>query len=347
MMEKPDVIIAGAGYAGLAAAIQLGARALVIDQHDIGAVQRSACAMPVAVVERFGAAESIIQRYDAAFFHDERGTHRFDLKSPYCIINHRMFCRLLWEQTDARFLKVRVRGFNGKNIDTGDRQFSAPLYIDATGWTGMLSVPARTAKDPSLRLTTAIEADIPGRGGGLHIYYVPKIVPRGYGWVFPADSELRVGVGSYDRSIDLKGSLSAFLQFLGLEGKPARGGLIPWFRGEAVVDNVFAAGDSAGHCLPLTAEGIRMALGFGDAAGRFTRSVVDGSMSLRAAADGYRSVCQLHQRSFEVMRKSQRLIGVVPDVGVHYLARLLTDSRVKPYFLHTYFSLGAPPGRAV
>ncbi len=346
MTPHSDVIVAGAGYAGLAAAIHLGARALVVDQHEIGAVQRSACAVPVVVVERFGAHDAIIQRYDDAFFHTSRGTHRFPLKSPYCIIDHQRFCRLLWERSGARFVKARIREFTGSSVITNGDEFRAPLFIDATGWPGMLSAASRSAVDRQTRLTVAIEADVLGTGEGLHIHYVPKIVSKGYGWVFPAGDELRIGVGSYDRGLDLKQSLRRFLDHLGLEGKPSRGGVIPWFTAESVVGNVFAAGDAAGHCLPVTAEGIRMALGFGDSAGRILKSVVDGDQKLDAAAQEYRAVCNLHRRSFSVMRFSQRLIGPTPDLGIDMVARSLAQRRLTPYFLHTYFSLGAPPGRA-
>ena len=51
---------------------------------------------------------------------------------------------------------------------------------------------------------------------------------------------------------------------------------------------MFFAGDSAGHCLPLTAEGIRTALYFGLACGRELRAVLEGErtreQALRATA---------------------------------------------------------------
>ena len=50
---------------------------------------------------------------------------------------------------------------------------------------------------------------------------------------------------------------------------------------------MFFVGDSAGHCLPLTAEGIRTALYFGIACGRELRAVLDGRVdraSRRCAA---------------------------------------------------------------
>ncbi len=345
-MNRHEVIIAGGGYAGLAAARALGARAMVIDQHEIGAVQHSACAVPVVVIERFGAEDAIIQQYHDAYFHDPRGTTRFPLRSPYCIIDHRHFCQSLWQQTDAAFQKARISDFDGTQVMTSKGLHTALAFVDATGWPGALSSRVGVSKNRRTRLTIAIEADVPGTGDGLHIYYDPKIVPKGYGWVFPAANELRIGVGSYDRSLDLRTSLARFLERLGLDGRPVRGGMIPWFSGTPVVGNVFLAGDSAGHCLPLTAEGIRLALGFGDAAGHILRRFVDGEIDLASASNEYRSVSQLHRRSFAALRASQLLVGRLPIVGIHALARGLATKAIQSYFLHTYFSLGAESGRA-
>ncbi len=213
--ELYDVIIAGASYAGLAASMQLGRRALMVDQHDIGAVQRSACAMPVAVVERFNARDAIIQQYGNAYFHDPRGVGRFPLTSPYCIIDHRRFCLLLADQSESRFLKARVRAFDGSTVTTSQGRLTAHHFVDATGWRGVLATGGRSAGDLNLQVTVAVEADVPGEGEGLHFYYIPTVVKRGYGWVFPAGDELRIGIGSYDRRVDVKSGLSRFLEASG------------------------------------------------------------------------------------------------------------------------------------
>ena len=55
-------------------------------------------------------------------------------------------------------------------------------------------------------------------------------------------------------------------------------------------DGVFFVGDSAGHCLPTTAEGIRTALYFGLACGRELRAVVEGRQDARAGARALRRV---------------------------------------------------------
>ena len=55
----------------------------------------------------------------------------------------------------------------------------------------------------------------------------------------------------------------------------------------AVESDVFFTGDSAGHCLPTTAEGIRTALYFGIALGRELRGVLEGRQSRAAALGSY------------------------------------------------------------
>ena len=50
---------------------------------------------------------------------------------------------------------------------------------------------------------------------------------------------------------------------------------------------MFFAGDSAGHCLPLTAEGIRTAFYFGIALGRELRAVLEGRQDRAAALKRY------------------------------------------------------------
>jgi len=54
---------------------------------------------------------------------------------------------------------------------------------------------------------------------------------------------------------------------------------------EATADDVFFCGDSAGHCLPLTAEGIRPAFYFGVVLGRELQAVIEGQRTRADAID--------------------------------------------------------------
>ena len=67
-------------------------------------------------------------------------------------------------------------------------------------------------------------------------------------------------------------------------------------------------GDSAGHCLPLTAEGIRTALYFGLACGRELRAVVEGRQTREQALAKYHAFSAGHQLPFDSMLRVQRLI---------------------------------------
>ena len=55
----------------------------------------------------------------------------------------------------------------------------------------------------------------------------------------------------------------------------------------ATEDGVFFVGDSAGHCFPLSGEGIRTAFYFGIACGRELRAVLAGAQHPRAGAERY------------------------------------------------------------
>ena len=82
---------------------------------------------------------------------------------------------------------------------------------------------------------------------------------------------MRVGVGSFDPRFHVKDPTVDLARQLQRDAVRYQGNWIPHQLRPAVEDDVFFAGDSAGHCLPLTAEGIRTALYFGIALGRELR----------------------------------------------------------------------------
>ncbi|MGZ5338663.1 MAG: NAD(P)/FAD-dependent oxidoreductase, partial [Thermoleophilaceae bacterium] len=87
-------------------------------------------------------------------------------------------------------------------------------------------------------------------------------------------------------------------------------------------------GDSAGHCLPLTAEGIRTALYFGIACGRELRAVVDGEATIASALARYGDFSASHEWKFRAMLAAQR---AVPRVPPRLLAGALRGMRTKAF----------------
>jgi len=139
-----------------------------------------------------------------------------------------------------------------------------------------------------------------------------RYVPAGYGWSFPANDEVRVGVGSFDPRFHVKEPTVRLAGDAGRDAVRYQGNWIPHRLRTATDEEVFYVGDSAGHCLPLTAEGIRTAFYFGIACGRELRRVVDGRSTAAEARRRYSAFSAAHRWKFESLLRVQRLIPRVP-----------------------------------
>ena len=137
-------------------------------------------------------------------------------------------------------------------------------------------------------------------------------MPAGYAWSFPAEDEVRVGVGSFDPVHHVKEPTIRLAGDLDLESVRFQGNWIPHRLRPAAADGIFFVGDSAGHCLPLTAEGIRTAFYFGIACGRELRRAHTGRTSRDEALRRYAAFSAAHRWKFEAMLRVQHLIPRVP-----------------------------------
>jgi len=129
---------------------------------------------------------------------------------------------------------------------------------------------------------------------------------------------------------------------LGKEPNEYQGNWIPHKLRQATESGVFFAGDSAGHCLPLSAEGIRTALYFGIALGRELRGVVAGRQSRAEAAAAYAAFHDSHEWKFRWMLRVQKLIPRVPPRLLGPLIKLLGTKRFVNWAFDHYLAI-APP----
>src|SRR5207302_5477481 len=162
----------------------------------------------------------------------------------------------------------------------------------------------------------------------LEVWIDRSYVPAGYGWSFPADGELRIGVGSFDPRFHVGEPTERLARDLDADRVRYQGNWIPHALRDATEDGVFFVGDSAGHCLPLTAEGIRTALYFGLACGRELATVLDRGQSREQALQRYHSFSASHARPFRWMLRMQRLI---PRVAPRVLGASLRTIERKRY----------------
>ncbi|MGH2949532.1 MAG: NAD(P)/FAD-dependent oxidoreductase [Solirubrobacteraceae bacterium] len=339
-----DVLICGASFAGLAVARELraaGAEVLVLDRYEIGERQTSACAAPTRWLLNLGLEGSIRQTFGSLLVHTPRRTARWSLPWTFSTFDYRTLCRLLWEQCEAEFETAKVDGRTGNLVHTDRGDVSAPLIVDALGWRRVLGSGANV-QPPDAPLSRGLEVHPDGRGEDLELWLEPRYVSPGYGWSFPARDELRIGVGSFDPEIHVKQPTLALASDVEADAVRFQGNWIPHRLRPATEDGVFFAGDSAGHCLPLTAEGIRTALYFGIACGRELRAVLDGRQKPSQALRRYHDFSAGHAWRFACMYGAQQSVRRLHGRPMDALVRLFGRRAVSHWAFGHYLEI-APP----
>ena len=346
-----DVLICGASFAGLTVARELagsGARVTVIDRYEIGERQTSACGIPTEWLQRLGLMEAERQRFDSLLMHTPHGTSRYRLPWTFSTFDYRELCNLLWRDCDARFETAKVNGRapsaagdGGIAVATDRGTISAPLVVDALGWRRMLA-SGDGYQPPDAPLSRGLEVHPHGSAEDLEIWIDRRYVPAGYGWSFPARDEVRVGVGSFDPRFHVRDTTELLAEDLGRDRVRYQGNWIPHKLRQATEGGVFFVGDSAGHCLPLTAEGIRTALYFGIALGRELREVVAGRQSRELAAERYAGFHDEHESKFRWMLRVQKLIPKIPPRLLGPAIKAMGTKRFVDWSFRHYLAI-APP----
>jgi menaquinone-9 beta-reductase len=343
-----DVLVCGASFAGLAIARELagtGAKVLVIDRYELGERQTSACAMPTVWMQALELMDSWRQSFDEMVVHTPFRTARWRLPWSFSTFDYRELCALLWGQAECPEIELETATVSGRDahtVHTDRGDLSAPLIVDALGWRRVLS-NAETIQPPNARLSRGLEVHPGGSGEQMELWIDPGCIRAGYGWSFPARDELRVGVGSFWPSHHVKEPTVRLAAELGLEPDGYQGNWIPHQLRSAVEDGVFFVGDSAGHCLPLTAEGIRTALYFGLACGRELRAVLDGRATRERALARYGAFSDGHERKYRWLLSSQRAAGqLTPSRAMTAVVRAFESPRLCSWVFEHYLAI-APP----
>ena len=333
---RADVLICGASFAGLAVARELagaGADVLVVDRYAIGERQTSACAIPTPWLDALGIERARRQEIPCMAFHTPLGSTRMRLPWSWTAFDYRTLCEELWEQCGtARFEIAKVEGRQtgpggadaaGGGAARGDISvltdrgpLAAPLVVDALGWRRVLG-PGDNVQPPEARISRGLEVHPDGGGVDLDVWIDRSLVRYGYAWSVPAAAEQRIGVGSYEPRHHVKEPTKDIAARLDRPAVRYQGNWFPHRLRAAAEGDVFFVGDSAGHCLPLSGEGIRTALYFGVACGRELRAVVDGDRTREEALAAYARFSARHRPAFEWAYGLQWLIPRLPPRVLH------------------------------
>ncbi|MBI2350708.1 MAG: NAD(P)/FAD-dependent oxidoreductase [Deltaproteobacteria bacterium] len=340
-----DVIIAGRSFAGLAVAGQLRGKVLLIEPHGIGEQQTSACGTPLAVPERLGLMDSVLQVHRELVLHTRTYTAVVDVSDdPFCTFDYRKFCRGMAAALQADILKARVLGREDSSVVTDRGRFSGEVIVDASGWRSVLASQKRKFRHRRQFMNFGIETVTRRRGEKLCFWFDPGELPRGIAWFFPIGNGSRVGVGNYIADNHLGPPLEDFLKSLGLARAETHGGYFPAGLRQPVEENIFYVGDAAGQCLPLTGEGIRPAIYFGQACGSIIQDFLDGGISLQDALQAYRSFVAEHRKVYQALRLAQRLVANLPPPLGRFLLLLACRDIFLSYIRPHYMSFASARG---
>ena len=356
-----DVLICGASFAGLTVARELagsGASVLVVDRYEIGERQTSACAAPTRWLQALGLDSSIRQTFGELDFHTPHIDTVMELPWSFSTFDYQELCAALWAQCDADFEIAKVEGLvepepaggSAGAADPGPDQvftvrtdrgeLSAPLVVDCLGWRRLLAGDGY--QPPEGPFSRGLEVHPGGRSDRLELWIDRDVVPAGYGWSFPAADELRIGVGSFDPGFHVKRPTVELAERLEVPPDGYQGNWIPHRLREATERGIFFCGDSAGHCLPLTAEGIRTAFYFSIAAGRELRGVLEGRTDRATALRRYEAFNDRHRSRFEWMLRVQRLVPKVPPRLLAPALRAMSGDAFVRWSFNHYLNIAHP-----
>jgi flavin-dependent dehydrogenase len=358
-----DVLVCGASFAGLTVARELagsGARTLIVDRYQVGERQTSACAAPTEWLEALGLGPAIRQTFGELVIHTPYATARMGLPFTFSTFDYAQLCALLFEQTDAEFETATITGPAASSaarpgaagsvegrargpsvvVETDRGVITAPLVVDCLGWRRVLGTGG--FQPPEAPLSRGLEVHPGGDGDELEVWIDRSYVPAGYSWSFPAAEEVRVGVGSFDPRFHVKEPTVRLADDLRRDAVRYQGNWIPHRLRPAREGPIVFVGDSAGHCLPLTAEGIRTALYFGIACGREIRRVVDGRATREAALERYAAFSARHDFHFRWLLRVQRLVPRVPPRLLGAAIDAMADERFVRWSFGHYLRIAHP-----
>jgi flavin-dependent dehydrogenase len=329
-----DVVIAGASFAGLAVASRIKkGRVLLIDSKPVGVGIKSACGTVLSTVKKLGLESCVLQTHRKLILHLGLKQLVYKLKYPFGVIDGERFCRRLLEKSQANFWQAKVLGSRGEMIKTDRGKVWGRILVDASGPNSVLT--GRQNRHLSFGLETIVNH----QGEGLHFWYEPKVFPKGIFWLFPQGETSRVGIGSYLGETNLLPQLKRFLNRHGWKMGKLHGGYFPHLMTDPVVDNIFRVGDAAGQCLPVTGEGIRPALVFGQKCGEIIEKILKGEMLLSEGLRRYKMMLMFKKKYYRAMYWLQKFLIGIPEGAFYPLAWLVSQKPITYSALDNYLKI--------
>ncbi len=362
-MEHYDVVVVGAGPAGLSAAERLAEnshKVLCLDKkQEIGVPVRCAEGLGMGWFERLNIKPRKewcpAEIYGAALYSPsgKKVEVRFDKLSGY-VLERRIFEKRIAKNAAKKGAKIMVKSNiktlerkDGKVIVTVDnmskkKTYSANIIIAADG------VESTTARRLGLNTTNKLididsgfqyrMAGIDFEGSDLiNLFFGKDVAPRGYAWIFPkGKGEANVGIGIAGTEKELaKDYLDKFIaNHPGLKNGSiidVNAGAVPvgGFLDSMVKDNLIVCGDAAHQVNPIHGGGIGIAIeGARMAADAASEALKKGDYSEKALSPYNKAWYQKRGNKLKDVLKRRHMLENMEDRDFEVLAQAITGEDV-------------------
>ena len=319
-----------------------GRNVLIIDRYEIGERATSACAAPTPWLHAMRVEAAIRQEIPCMAFHTPHGSARFRLPWSWSSFDYRHLCQELYAQTDARFEIAKVNGRTGNTVHTDRGDLTAPHHRRRPR---LEACPGARAHPAARRAHLARPRGPPARrpqrtstsGSTAHSSATatpgasPRTASSGSASA-PTSPRHHVKEPTQDIAQRLRGDAVRY-----------QGNWFPHKLQPATEDGIFFAGDSAGHCIPLSGEGIRTAFYFGIAAASEISQVLDGRQTEEQALRRYAAFSRRHAPVYALALQLQHAIPRLPPTALTRLLRLMGRERPCRTAFGWYLSIAPPP----
>jgi menaquinone-9 beta-reductase len=211
------------------------------------------------------------------------------------------------------------------------RRLATRVLVGADGAAGITARALHGRPHDPATVGFALEVEAPARPGAAVEIDLAAAV-GGYGWAFPKQGSLTVGLGGVHlRNPDLKARLATYAARHGATGLRCKGAFIPTGRVIAGRGAVLLAGDAAGCVDPVTGEGIAWAMETGHLAGLAAIAAIAAGAPGTAAARHWRTMAMVRKE----MARARLLARIVhsPAIQPRCLRMLAASPRLQARFL--------------